>query len=230
MVQIIVVIASVLLGMILYPILLNKYRRFISGEHRRLNKEQAPIEEKKVLKTEEIPSIIRKKKYNLRQSTPNTATDLKNDNSIEKDSTFAPETGEESPLMDMDHPLEKEKSEEKIDMNDEEEKIGGAGSEGVQASGLDFDELGKIKQVVENTDVSYQQEREAGKSLSENRNTSLVIQMQEASPKLSERISNLIDLHLNELTQARIEDSSSENNDKQIESQDFKDFDVNSIF
>lgn len=231
MVQIIVVTASVLLGLILYPALAKAYTRFITGQYNKLAGEQVEKPEIIPQKTEEKPSIIGKSRFNLSQSKPNTATDLETKKGNEKEHIFAPESGEEPPIMDVDVPLERVvNQDEEINLKEEEEDMEEMiGPGAVLASGVVFDELVKTKEVIEKPDATEKEEQQAGKVLLENQNTVLVGQMMEGSTELSARISYLIDIQDKALA-AENEKQLSKKQRKELDAEEFKNFDINSIF
>lgn len=231
MIQIIVVTASILLGLILYPTLAKAYTRFITGQYKKLAGVQVEKSENIPSKTEEKPSIIGKSKFNLSQSKPNTATDLETEKGNEKESIFAPETGEEPAVMDVDVPLERVVNENtEINLKEEEEDMDEMiGPGAVLASGVVFDELIKTKEVIEKPDAGKEEEQQAGKVLSENRNTVLVGQMMEGSTELAARISYLIDIQDKTLA-AENEKQLSKKQRKELAAEDFNNFDINSIF
>ncbi len=231
MVQIIVVTASILLGLMLYPALAKAYTRFITGQYKKLVGEQVEKPEIIPQKPDEKPSIIGKSKFNLSQSKPNTATDFEIEKGNEKEHIFAPETGEEPDVMDVDVPLERiENREAEIDLKKEEEDMEEMiGPEAVLASGASFDELYKVKEIIEKPNATPEEEQQAGKILSENHNTVLMDQMMEGNTELSARISYLIDIQDKALA-AESEAKLSKKEQKELEAEGFKNFDINSIF
>jgi hypothetical protein len=228
MVQLIVVIASVLLGMFLYPILLRKWKRFVEWLYWCTNGEtDEEAKEKKPQKTEPkemgIPSVIGKSKFNLRQSTPNTATDLKSENPIEKESTFAPEPDSDPEKFDVDIPLEKDQPVMPDEAAEEEEPLD-AGHDAVLASGASYDELMHTNRTVAGEQVSEADKGEAGRVLYENRRTDMFEQVAANSEETARTIATLIDIHLAMRTQ-RLQGAN-----EMIYPDEFKDFDIDSIF
>lgn len=236
MVQLIVVVASVLLGMILYPILLRKWRRFVEwlywsskGETDEDIKVEKP--DKPAPLKEAIPSIVGKSKFNLRQSTPNTATDLKRENPIEKESTFAPSTDSDPEKLDISEPLEKVEKLPEEEFDSEEEEIGlEAEQEAMLASGVIYEELFKTQQTIETPHATPQEEKDAGKVIYQQEGTNIFEQVAASSEENALRISDLIDIHLKELALKETEKEAPEGRSKQEESPDFKNFDIDSIF
>lgn len=241
MIQLIVVIASILLGMIIYPILINKYRNFISNQYQKMSKEQTvaknnqqPAEDKIVPSKEEIPSFVGKSKTNLRQSEPNTATDLETEKAIEKAPIFVPSKDSDPEMIDIEVPLEKVESlpEEEFNAEDEAEELEGLGPDAVLASGVDFDDLIKTQQVIESPTATLQEEKDAGRVIYQSQKTDMFEQLASSGDsRITLRISSLLDIHLKELAkEQQSEKELSLTQNKQLDSQDFKDFDVNNIF
>lgn len=233
MVQIIVIIASVVLGMFLYPIIQKRYTRFIIGQYKMLNGEKQETEnphpvkkDKKVEKPEKKPSLVGESKFTLSQSKPNSATVLETEKSEEKAPIFAPESGEETGKMDIDVPLEKEEPDEKI--NEEEEEITlVTGGETSLAGGASYDELMKLKDVIEKPALSEKEEREAARIAFENQETEIIEKLISGSQTISLRVSALIQLRLSELEkeqQENSEEKTSEEEDRELE-----EFDANQI-
>lgn len=231
MIQIIVVTASVLLGLMLYPILVKTYTRIITKLYKSLTGETIEKKEEILPKKDQRPSIIGKSKFNLSQSKPNATTVSVKEAADDKVHNFAPESVEEPNEMDIDVPLEKvEYRDQEVDIEEEEEELGNiAGADAILASGVVFDELHKVKQVIEKADATSEEEQLAGKILSENRNTALVGHMLEGNSELSIRISYLIDIQDKALATEK-ESKLSKKEHKELNAEDFKNFDVNTIF
>lgn len=228
MVQLIVVIASILLGMILYPILVRKWRQFVEWLYLITYgkaKEEVKVEDSKKTTVEEnkIASIVGKSKFNLRQSTPNTATDLKSENPIEKESTFAPEPDSDPEKFDVDVPLEKEQSVTPDEAAAEEEPLD-AGRDAVLASGASYDELVHTNRTIVNKQASEADKVEAGRVLYENHQTDMFEQVAANSEETARTIATLIDVHLAMCAQ-RLQGVN-----EIIYPDEFKDFDIDSIF
>ncbi|WP_163309724.1 hypothetical protein [Dysgonomonas sp. 521] len=231
MIQLIVVIASILLGMLLYPILLKKWRRFVTWLYWSSTGEREEEPEKGVLTETEKPSVIGKSKFNLRQSTPNAATNQQTEKAIEKEFTFVPETGETPEMPDMDVPLEKVEflPEEEFDAGQEEIGLE-TGNDAVQASGASYEELFKAHRVIEDRTATRGEEKDAGGVIYGQKGTNIFEQVAASGEETALRISGLIDIYLKELAGADTEGDSAANYSKQMEPQDFKEFDINSIF
>ncbi len=223
-VQLIVVVASVILGMIIYPWLRQKFICFIEKIYLQ-TRDDKHVEEKNIeLKEDEIPSIIRKSKWVPGQRRTKAATDLETENPKEKEHTFAPESGEESALMDVEHPLEKEEiSNENIDLDEEETDIS-ADKDGGCASGASFEELMHTNRTIKDNQAPEEDKEKAGRVLYQNQKTEMFEKVVASSEETSNAIASLIDLHLS----MRAEKLQNEN--EIIYPDNFKDFDVNSIF
>lgn len=231
MIQIIVVVASILLGLILYPALAKTYTRFITEQYKKLMSEKTEKVETISQKPDEKPLIIGKSKFNLSQSKPNTATDLETEKGNEKEHIFADESDKEPVPMDINIPLEKvENRNDEVNLKEEEDEMEEMIEAGATlASGASFDELFKAKEVIEKSNATPEEEKQAGKLLSENRNTILVGQMLEGSAELSSRISYLIEIQDKALAAER-EAKQSKKEYRELQEKDFKDFDIDSIF
>lgn len=236
MVQIVVVIASVLLGMILYPILLKKWKHLLDWlyvcTYGKTEEEPKGIKlQETALKEEKITSIVGKSKFNLRQSTPNTATDLKSENPIEKASTFASPTDSDPEKLDISEPLEKIEDLPQEEFDSQEEEIGlDEEEDAVLASGVVYDELFKTKQTIENPNATGQEEKDAGRVIYQQEGTNIFQQVVASSQETALRIANLIDIHLKDMVRYEPENIFSVNEGKQMDSLDFKNFDINNIF
>lgn len=228
MVQLIVVIASILLGMILYPILVRKWRQFVDWLYvitYAKTTEEIKVENPKKTTVEEdkIASFVGKSKFNLRQPTPNTATDLKSENPIEKESTFAPSTDSDPEKFDVDVPLEKEQPMTPDEVAEEEEPLD-ARHDAVMASGASYDELMHTNRAIVDKQASEADKEEAGRVLYENHQTDMFEQMAVGSEETARTIATLIDVHLAMRAQ-RLQGVN-----EIIYPDDFKDFDIDSIF
>lgn len=234
MIQIIVVLASVLLGMILYPIFLKKWKSFVAWLHLCTNGQEELKEGQTQIiapDKEKSPSIVGKSKYNLSQSTPNTSTDLKRENPIEKAFTFASSMDSNPEKLDISEPLEKIEDLPQEEFDSQEEEIGlDEEQDAVLASGVVYDELFKTKQTIENPDATGQEEKDAGRVIYQQEGTNIFQQVVASSQETALRIANLIDIHLKDMVRDEPENILSVNEGKQMDSLDFKNFDINSIF
>lgn len=231
MIQIIVVIASILLGMILYPIFLRKWKQLLNWLYLityEKSEEIAKAQQSTEIVSEKAktPSIIGESKFNLSQSKPNTATNLESENTIEKEFTFVPDSKEDDSKMDhIDVPLEKVESlsEEEFDEQTEQEELE-TEPNAICASGASFDELIHIDHTIANIQASQADKEEAGRVLYENEQTEMVEQVVANSEETARAISSLIDVHLVMRAQRLQQD------DDTIYPEDLKNFDIDSIF
>mgnify|MGYP001431409909 FL=1 len=236
MVQIIVVLASVLLGMILYPIWVRKWRQFVNWLYTityEKAKEGVKIEKPKkmTMEEDEIHSILGKSKFNLRQSTPNTATNLKEKNPIEKESTFVSPKESEPEKFDVDVPLKKVEylSAEEFDSETEREELESE-HDAVLASGASYDELVHTNRTIADKQASDADKDEAGRVLYENQQTEMIEQVIANGAETSRTISTLIDVHLAMRAQRLRELVQGQEDNKTTFPNGFKDFDIDSIF
>ncbi|OJX59459.1 MAG: hypothetical protein BGO84_11950 [Dysgonomonas sp. 37-18] len=215
--------------MILYPILVKKWKQFVDWLHLiTYGKSEEEIAEKpKRITTEEdkIASILGKSKFNLRQSTPNTATDLKNENPIEKESTFVPPAKDEAEKFDIDVPLDKVEylSQEEFDAECEQEELEGE-YDAVLASGASYEELAHTNRTIADKQASVTDKDEAGRVLYENKQTEMIEQVIANGAEISKTISTLIDVHL-AMCARRLQ-----GDNEIVYPKDFKDFNIDSIF
>lgn len=236
-IQLVIVLASLMLGMILYPILLRKWKQFVDWLYvttygKAKNKEVKTEKLKKTTDEEdEIDSILGKSKFNLRQSTPNTATNLKNENPIEKESTFVPPVESEPEKFDEDVPLEKVESlsEEEFDSETEREDLESE-HDAVVASGASFEELAHTNRTIADKQASETDKDEAGRVLYENQQTEMIGQVIASGAETSRTISTLIDTHLAMRAQRLREQQQGQEDNETAYPNDFKDFDIDSIF
>ncbi|GAB6122402.1 hypothetical protein JCM30204_35510 [Dysgonomonas termitidis] len=164
-------------------------------------------------------SIVGKSTFTLSQPLPTTTTPMAKEPIIEENApTFATES--DPAPMKIDYPLDREENNDEIDEDQETIELKEMfGKDVCFASGVTIDELHKLKQVVESTEASQNEQREAGRILYENKETEIVEQL--SSGKTASIISNLIDLHV---TLHQKEQGTSKIVD---ESEELEDFDVN---
>lgn len=169
-----------------------------------------------------ISSVIGKSKFKLSQPLPTATTPIVKEPDIgESISNFAPKENEE--LMDIDVPLEKEVIEDTIDEEQEAIELEELFGKDVSfASGIDINELGKLKHVIETPSAEIKEQRQVGRVLYENRETDMVEQMVSGSSNTASIISNLIDLHM-----TSYQEEQEHINEKEKLSDDIIDFDVN---
>lgn len=230
MIQLIVVAASLVLGMFLYPILLRKVTRLVEWMYWNL-KGNTPVEktdEVRKIKQEadEGSSVIGESKTKLGHDRTKTATSPEKEKVTEKENTFAPETdGNPAPMDGIDVPLDKVENltEEEFDEDDEALELE-TGEGAVQASGASYDELMNAGQVIAKAEPSDKEKNEAGRILYESRNTHLFEQMMAGSTQLKDSIASVIEFHLAKRAEETVEPQITDYPD------DFENFDINSIF
>lgn len=143
---------------------------------------------------------------------PVGAATEKAENQIEKDSTFAP-TSENHPLQMPDEELDKvfndappegdtnDPMNVEVSMDyeeDEEEDILEHAPSDAVASGVSFEDMCAAVKVLNQPKgaVNEQEERQAGRTLSELQHTDVMQQIVSGEPKRNDRVSELISLHL----------------------------------
>lgn len=143
---------------------------------------------------------------------PVGATAEKAENQIGKDSTFAP-ASENHPLLVPDEELDKvfndappegetnDPMDVEVSMDyeeDEEEDIPEHAPSNAVASGISFEDMCAAVKVLNQPKgtVSEQEERQAGRTLSELQHTDVMRQIVSGEPKKNDRVSELISLHL----------------------------------
>ena len=220
-----IVITSVLLGLSLYPWLRRIFVQFIEAIYMQI-RDNKPIEEKKESPIkEEIPSIVGKSKFNPGHSRTKAATDLESEKAIEKVSTFVPPTDSDPQIKDVEVPLAKIENlpEEEFDEEAEQEELE-IGRDAFQASGVSFDELITTGKVIHKEKPSDEEKGTAGQILYENQSTEIVGQISSKDEATLAKVNALIHLHMKK--------HNLETEEKAYfpESQEFKDFDINSIF
>jgi hypothetical protein len=240
LVLILVVYTAVLLLCIfyIYPCLKKLSKRKISISI------QIGIKEKEVKerveqpgKQEEFPSVLGKTKFVLRQPLPNAATDLKTENRKEKGDTFAPETKkpeDKNVNYETGEGVEVQEEDEDVtgvDLNGEEEDLGAGNTPEEGASGIAFHELGTTAKVLSNPDNAGAAEEDlAGRVLSENKYTELILSIQKSRPEYAGRITALIERYNEKLAEGQNRKvNAGRRKQKLYESDDFKNFNINEI-
>lgn len=182
-----------LLWILLYPTIMRLYHIFHLGK-KQMEKENEKTPYKPITSKKEA-SIVGKSTFTLSQPVPITATPVAKEPVIENDEhTFATES--DPAPMDIDYSLEREPDNEN-NLNEDEEAIELKemfGKEVCYASGVEIDELHKIKYVIESPEVTQSERQEVGRILYENKETEIVEQL--SSGKTANIISGLIDLHI----------------------------------
>lgn len=219
MIPAIIIFAAILLLIILLsPVVTRLYRIYYLGKEQ-IRKEENGNEVKDV---HPEASIVGKSKFDLSQPLPTTATPMAKRPEVEAPvSNFVPEENQEP--MAIDVPLEKEIVEKSQQINEEEEAMELEelfGKDVHLASGVDVNDLGKLKHVIETPSAGIREKQQAGRILYENRETEIVAQMAD-NEKTSSIISGLIDLHMTSYL------SEKENTNSQVKvSDELNDFDV----
>ncbi|SHG41398.1 hypothetical protein, partial [Dysgonomonas macrotermitis] len=149
----------------------------------------------------------------------------KNDGVIEKESTFAPETKEETnQIADVDVPLEKVETMSEEEFDPDEEAVGLEAERGaVLASGAGYDELMNAGEVIAKVKPSDEEKGEAGRVLYENQSTEIIEQFASKDRQTLEKVNALIRFHVKK-------HNLTEDGEKLSGSEEFENFDINSIF
>ncbi|SHG37068.1 hypothetical protein [Dysgonomonas macrotermitis] len=227
-VQIVIVIASVVLGMFLYPILLRKVIRLVEWMYWNLPGKKEDKKEDKVNKVKpdvnEKTSVIGESRTKIGHSRTKTSSDAENEKVIEKENTFVPETDEDPGLMDdVDVPLERSESLPQEEIDPEEEAIELELEKGaILASGASYDELVNTGQVIAKEKPSDDEKDEAGRVLYENKFTEIVEQVISNDEQTLTKVNTLIRFHMKKHNLNQEEGISG--------SEEFESFDINSIF
>jgi len=169
------------------------YRIFHLGKEQ-MKKEQKESPDKPIIWEKEV-SIVGKSTFNLSQPVPTTTTPISKESIIENDAHIFATESDPAP-MDIDYSLEREANDED-NLNEDEEAIELKemfGKDVCYASGVEIDELHKLKHVLESAKVTQSERQEAGRILYENKETEIVEQL--SSGKTANIISGLIDLHI----------------------------------
>ena len=218
MLLITILAAVLLIGILLFPSIKHLYDLINLGK-KKLEEQQEIHSEKTNLSL----SILGKSKFSLCQPLPTATTPMAKEPIIETDErNFADE--ENQTPMDIDIPLEKE-PEVEDDFDEDEEAIELEemfGKDVCFAAGVDINDLGKVKYVIETPSPDEEEKQEAGKILYENKETDMFEQLASGKSKASSIISNLIDLHI-----ALQQKEKGEFEDNNNESDELKNFDIN---
>ncbi len=182
-----------LLWILLYPTIIRLYHIFHLGK-KQMEKEKTKTSDNPITSEKEA-SIVGKSTFTLSQPVPTTTTPTPKEPIIADDAhNFATES--DPAPMDIDYSLEREAKDEDNLSEDEEaiELKEMFGKDVCYASGVEIDELHKIKHVIESPEVTQSERQEAGRILYENKETEIVEQL--SSGKTANIISGLIDLHI----------------------------------
>lgn len=220
MLVITVVSAILLVCILIYPSVKRLYTLIRLGQEKQKEDREANVQ-KEDFKSDLPPSIIGQSKFKLSQPLPTATTPIAKEPEIEESvSNFTPEENQEP--MDIDVPLEKEIIEDNS-IDEEQEAIELEelfGKNVAFASGVDINELEKLKHIIETPSAEIQEKEQAGKILYENKETDMVEQMVSDNSNTASIISNLIDLHMTSYLKENISKT-------QKISDEANDFDVN---
>lgn len=231
---------------ILYVLWAGIYLQYEKWKRRKAEKNAAGILPRK---DAPMTDILGKSNFILPASVPFNATlkpleatEKESGKAVEKDDTFvaepekhplqvpdeeldeifsdAPPKGEDNEPMDIDVSL---------DYEDEDEELQGCGAPGAMASGVSFEDmcaavkvLGKAKET-----VSEQEEKEAGRTLTELQHTDMFEQLVAKHPQRAERVTELINRHMENFRQER--EPVTEENDTVTDGSIPDDFGINDI-
>lgn len=227
-IQLVIVIASVILGMFLYPVLLRKVTRIVEWMYWNLpgKMEEKKTDEVKKVKpnANEKTSVIGESLTKIGHSRTKASSDAVNEKVIEKENTFVPEADEDPGLMDdVDVPLERTESLSQEEFNPEEEAIELELEKGaILASGATYDELVNTGRVIAKEKSSDEEKDEAGRILFENKSTEIVEQVISNDEQTLTKVNTLIRFHMKKHNLNQEEEISG--------SEEFENFDINSIF
>lgn len=235
-IQAVIVLASLVLGMMLYPRLVKTYTRLVTKLYKNLeggSDKNTPDEpDKKTVPKEEIPSsVIGASKTVVGHSRTKAATGTENEKVIEKESIFATHTDETDentePMDGIDVPLEKISNSTEGEIDTENERLEfDMPKDAVQASGVSYDELMETGRVIAKERPADAEKDKAGRILYENRNTEMVEEMISYDEKSLEKINSLIRFHMKKHNL----DVNTGTGIPSSETDDFENFDASSIF
>lgn len=207
---------------ILYVLWAAVYLQFEKWKRRKAEKNAAAILPRK---DASITEILGKSSFVLSVSVPLNATlkpleatEEEKEKAVEKDDTFVPEP-EKHPLQVPDEeldevfnntPLEGEENEPmdidvSLDYEEEDERLQGCGASGAIASGVSFEDMCAAVKVLAKAKetVSEQEEKEAGRTLTELQHTDMFEQLTANHPQRAERVTELINRHMENFRQER---------------------------
>ena len=173
---------------------------------------------------------------------PLKATENESEKGVEKDDTFVAEP-EKHPLQVPDEELdgifndalpegadnEPMDIDVSLDYEEEDEELQGCSEPGAMASGVSFEDmcaavkvLGKAKET-----VSEQEEQEAGRTLTELQHTDMFEQLVASHPQRAERVTELINLHMENYRQEQSDGTDDNGNEADGEvPEDFNIYDI----
>lgn len=207
---------------ILYVLWAAVYLQFEKWKRRKAEKNAAAILPRK---DASITEILGKSSFVLSVSVPLNATlkpleatEEEKEKAVEKDDTFVPEP-EKHPLQVPDEeldevfnntPPEGEENEPmdidvSLDYEEEDERLQGCGTSGAIASGVSFEDMCAAVKVLAKAKetVSEQEEKEAGRTLTELQHTDMFEQLTANLPQRAERVTELINRHMENFRQER---------------------------
>ena len=207
---------------ILYVLWAAVYLQFEKWKRRKAEKNAAAILPRK---DASITEILGKSSFVLSVSVPLNATlkpleatEEEKEKAVEKDDTFVPEP-EKHPLQVPDEeldevfnntPPEGEENEPmdidvSLDYEEEDERLQGCGASGAIASGVSFEDMCAAVKVLAKAKetVSEQEEKEAGRTLTELQHTDMFEQLTANLPQRAERVTELINRHMENFRQER---------------------------
>lgn len=207
---------------ILYVLWAAVYLQFEKWKRRKAEKNAAAILPRK---DASITEILGKSSFVLSVSVPLNATlkpleatEEEKEKAVEKDDTFVPEP-EKHPLQVPDEeldevfnntPPEGEENEPmdidvSLDYEEEDERLQGCGASGAIASGVSFEDMCAAVKVLAKAKetVSEQEEKEAGRTLTELQHTDMFEQLTANHPQRAERVTELINRHMENFRQER---------------------------
>ena len=207
---------------ILYVLWAAVYLQFETWKRRKAEKNAAAILPRK---DASITEILGKSSFVLSVSVPLNATlkpleatEEEKEKAVEKDDTFVPEP-EKHPLQVPDEeldevfnntPPEGEENEPmdidvSLDYEEEDERLQGCGASGAIASGVSFEDMCAAVKVLAKAKetVSEQEEKEAGRTLTELQHTDMFEQLTANHPQRAERVTELINRHMENFRQER---------------------------
>ncbi len=214
---------------ILYVLWASVYLRYEKWRRRKAEKNAADI-----LPRQDAPvtGILGESHFTLPISSASVPTDAtlkpleatgnEKEKGTEKDNTFVPET-ENHPLQVPDEELDdvfndtapEGVSNEPLDIDvsldyeDEDEEAGGYSEPGAMASGVSFEDMcAAVKVLAKAKDaVSEQEEREAGRTLTELQHTDMFEQLVTNHPQRAARVTELIDRHMESFRQEQLNEA-----------------------
>lgn len=205
---------------ILYVLWAGVYLQYEKWKRRKTEKNAADILPRK---DAPMTEILGKSNFVLPASVPLNATlkpleatEKESENTVEKDDTFVAES-EKHPLQVPDEELDEIFSDAPpegedngpmdidVSLDYEDEELQGCSAPGAMASGVSFEDmcaavkvLGKAKET-----VSEQEEKEAGRTLTELQHTDMFEQLVAKHPQRAERVTELINRHMENFRQER---------------------------